>query len=167
MAAIMQTKPDIEMTDELYELGSDQAQEVLDTFLKTEREEFPKVVIGSIELDYSRQSVVDALEHTAAEVEAGRFDEEQRNLWFMRLGYYFGEALCRAKPGLGWGLGDPEYAFVNHPVVLGFAGNEEAPVITICRNLIEAVAEGISPISRIASGVNSWFETAVDSSKAR
>ena len=167
MAITMQTKPEIEMTDELYQLSPAQAQEVLAAFLKTEREEFPKLAIGAIELDYSLQSVADALKHITTEVEAGHLDEEQRNVWFMRLGYYFGEALRQSNSGLSWGLGNPEYAFANHPVIVGFAGSEEAPMITICKNLVDAVAEGISPISRISNAVNSWFGTAVETSELR
>lgn len=112
-------------------------------------------------MDYSLESVIQAAHHIAAQIKAERLDEEQQKLWFTRLGYYFGEALCRARPGLLWGLGDPEYAFANHPVVTGFANDEEAPVIMICRNMIEAVAEGLSPADRIDNGIKLWFEKPV------
>ena len=150
---------EIKMSDQLWELSTEQAQEVLDAFLKTEREAFPALKIGAIDLDYSQESVAQAAHYIASEIEAGRFDEEQQNLWFMRLGYYFGEALCREKPGLSWGLGDPEYAFANHPVVSGFADDEEAPMITICKNMIRSVGEGRSPRTRIDNGIKLWFDT--------
>lgn len=152
---------EIKMSDQIWELNVEQAQEVLDTFLRTERETFPTLTIGSIKLDYSPESVVQAAHHISSEIEAGHLDGEQQDLWFMRLGYYFGESLCRAKPGLSWGLGNPEYAFANHPVVVGFADDEEAEVITICKNMIRSVAERRSPPERIDNGVNLWFETPV------
>lgn len=99
-----------------------------------------------------------ALSYIAVKVETGRLNEEQRNTWFARLGYYLGESLRRSNPALKWGLGDPQYAFSNHPVITGFANDEEAPVITICKNIILSVAEHFSPISRIENGVRNWFE---------
>jgi hypothetical protein len=150
---------EIQMCSQLYELRGVQAQEVLEAFLKTEAEAFPRLKIDSIDLDYSQQSVVEALHHVVTEVEAGRLNEEQRNLWFMRLGYYLGEALRKANPALSWGLGDSEYAFANHPVIAGFADDEEAPVITICRNVVVSVAEGRSPGARIENTVRNWFGT--------
>jgi hypothetical protein len=150
------------MSDHLWELSVEQAQEVLDTFLSFERTAFASLSIDSIKLDYSPASVIQAAHHIASEMDAGHLDEEQQNLWFTRLGYYLGEALCRAKPGLSWGLGDPEYAFANHPAIRGFAGDEEAPTITIIRNMIQAVVEGLSPPTRIDNGVVTWFDKAVD-----
>jgi hypothetical protein len=153
----MMSDNEIKMSDQLWELSTQQAHEVLDAFLNTEREAFLALKIGAIDLDYSQESVAQAAHHIASEIEAGRLDEEQQNLWFMRLGYYFGEALCRAKPGLTWGLGNPEYAFANHPVITGFADNQEAEVIVICKNVIHAVVEEISPRVRIDNGIKFWF----------
>lgn len=154
----MSQDPEIRITDQLYELSRPQAQEVLNAFLGAEAEAFRKLEINSIDLDYSQGSVVKALQYIAQEIEVGRLREEQHNIWFARLGYYFGEALRRADPKLRWGLGDPEYAFSNHPVVIGFTGGEEAPTITICRNIVTSVAEHLSPDSRIENSVRSWFE---------
>jgi hypothetical protein len=150
----------VDANDQLHELSREQAREVLDAFLKTEREAFPDFQFGSIELDFSPRSVELALKHIAAEVETGNLNVEQRDLWFMRLGYYLGESLCHANSKLAWGLGDPEYAFANHPVITGFSNGEEAEVINISRNLVMAVAEGISPPTRIDNGVSFWFEIA-------
>jgi hypothetical protein len=152
---------EMRMSDQLYELTRLQAREVLDTFLKAEAEAFNKLEIDSIVLDYSQQSVVRALRYIAEEVGAGHLNEEQRNIWFARLGYYFGEALRRAKPALNWELGNLDYAFANHPVISGFGNDEEAPVITICKNIIMAVAEHLSPDTRIENGVRNWFEKEV------
>jgi hypothetical protein len=156
------SRDEIRMSDELWELSIEQAQEVLDAFLRVEREAFQSLTIGSIDLDYSPESVRKAVHHIASEIAAGHLDEEERNSWYARLGYYFGESLCRAKPGLTWGLGDPEYAFANHPVVTGFARDEEAPVITICRNLINSVVKGRSPSARIDTAVKSWFSKSAE-----
>lgn len=149
------------MSDELWELSVEQAQEVLDAFLSVGRDVFHSLTIGSINLDYSPDSVRKAVHHIALEVSAGRLEEEHRNLWYARLGYYFGEALCRAKPGLSWGLGNPEYAFANHPVIRGFADDEEAEVISICRNVILAVGLDGAPETRIGNTVHFWFNLPV------
>jgi hypothetical protein len=58
-------------------------------------------------------------------------------------------------------LGNQEYVFANHPVVSGFADGEEAEVITICKNIIHAVVEGISPAARIDNGIKFWFDMPV------
>ena len=149
---------EIRISDQLYELTQLQAREVLDAFLRAEEEAFRIIQIDSIDLNYSQQSVVEALRYITEEVEADRLNEDERNIWFTRLGYYFGEALRRSKPTLNWGLGDPDYAFANHPVISGFGNGEEAPVITICKNIIMAVAEHLSPDTRIENGVRNWFE---------
>jgi hypothetical protein len=149
---------EINPDDQLWELRVEQAQQVLDTFLKTEREAFQTLEIDAIKLDYSSKSVIQTAHHIASEIKAGRLDKAQQDLWFMRLGYYFGESLCRARPGLSWGLGNPDYAFANHPVVKGFTNGEEAEAITICRNIIRSVAEGRFPPIRIDDTIKRWFD---------
>ena len=152
---------EINMGHQLWELSVEQAQEVLDAFLSTERDAFGTWIVDSVHLDYSFSSVVQAVHHIALEIGACHLDKEQQNVWFMRLGYYLGESLRRAKPGLSWGLGNPEYAFANHPVVTGFADGEEAEVIMICKNIVQAVVEGISPPERIDNGIKFWFDMPV------
>jgi len=147
--------------DQLWRLSPAQAREALDAFLKTEREEFPKQNIDSIELNYTYDSVASTLRYLADSVKSGHLNDEEQNLWFMRLGYYFGETLCREKPGLSWNLGIPEFAFANHPVISGFVNDEEAAVISICRNVVLAVALDGAPLSRIDNAVKLWFETPV------
>jgi hypothetical protein len=149
---------EIRMNDQLWQMSRKQAQEVLDTFLVTQREVFPSLTIGSVDLDYSAESVIEAAHYIANQSKAGLLDEEQQKIWFARLGYYFGEALIRAKPQLSWGLGDPEFAFANHPVILGFADGEEGPMITICSNVILAVAYDGVPTFRIDNAVSLWFD---------
>lgn len=144
----------------IYKLSVEQAREVLWAFLRTEREAFKSVSFGKIELDFSQCSVERTLRHVIKEIANGSVGDEQRNLWFMRLGYYFGESLKRANPKLEWGLGDAQYAFANHPVITGFAKGEEAELINISRNIVMAVAEGISPDNRISIAVTFWFDAA-------
>lgn len=155
------TDAEINIADQLFELDVEQAQEILDAFLRIEAATFETLTIPTIDLDYSSDSIIRVAHFVLDEIKTGNIDKEQRSLWFTRLGYYFGEALRRGKPGLAWGLGNPEYAFANHPVVLGFANAEEAPVISICKNMIEAVEEGLSLPVRIANCVRTWFETPV------
>ena len=147
----------IRMTDQLYQLTEQQAQEVLKAFLDAEANVFVGLLIGGVDLNYSERSVVEALRHIARDIELGLLSEEAHSVWFARLGYYFGESLRRSKPNLRWGLGHQDYAFANHPVIIGFADEEEAPVITICKNMVMAVAEHLSPDTRIDKGVRNWF----------
>jgi hypothetical protein len=142
----------------LHELSPIQAQAVLDAFLETEADTFRTLRIGSIDLDYSQESVVAALGFILDEIRTGRLEKREQSVWFVRLGYYFGESLRRGRSELRWGLGNPEYAFCNHPAIVGFPRSEEAEVIAICHNIIMSVADGLSPDSRIENGVRFWFE---------
>jgi hypothetical protein len=151
------TNGEIKLTDSLWELSNDQAQEFLKSFLETEHETFQSLKVDLVILDYSVDSVVNLAHHVVKEIIAGHLDEEQQNVWFIRLGYYFGESLRKFSPRLSWVLGNPEYAFSNHPVLIGFADGMEAPMITICRNIIESVVEGFSPSNRINAGIEHWF----------
>lgn len=146
------------MIDQIWKLSREQAQEVLDAFLITQRAAFPSLKVDSIKLDYSPRSIIKAAYYIVAEIKAGSLDEEQRNVWFTRLGYYLGESMIKVKPSLSWGLGDPEYAFANHPVIIGLENGDEVPVITMCKNFILSVVEGISPYERIDEGIEAAFE---------
>ncbi|WP_147414347.1 hypothetical protein [Sphingomonas gilva] len=145
--------------NEIYRLSEDEAQNVLQAFLEMGRNEFPNMRIDAVNLNFSQKSVSLALRHIAqAELQSG--DDKFFNLWSMRLGYYFGEALCRASNRLSWGIGELNSAFENHPVIRGFGSGEEAAVITICMNVILAVAIDGAPASRIDEAVDHWFEMA-------
>jgi hypothetical protein len=49
---------EIKITDQLWELNTTQARDVLDAFLKIERTTFEALVIPSVNLDYTRESVI-------------------------------------------------------------------------------------------------------------
>ena len=147
-------------SQEICELSVEEAQVVLERFLEVEGEAFPKLKFGDIDLDYSKKSVVDAAHHIVGELNRSRFDEQETDIWFMRLGYYFGEALRQSNPNLSWRLGDPDYSDANQPCIVGFPNKDEAATIRICRNLIGAVVEGISGPERIDKGVEFWFDMA-------
>ncbi len=55
---------EIKMGNQLWELSVEQAQEVLEAFLNTERAAFPSLRIDSVELDYSPESVIQHLLET-------------------------------------------------------------------------------------------------------
>src|SRR5262245_632238 len=136
----MRLNGDIEKSEWLYELSPEQAQAVLDIFLKTSAFALEGLRISSIDLNYSQQSVVSVLRFIMSEIKSGRIVSGLGDMWFERLGYYFGETLRRTRPGLRWSIGHPDYIFKNHPVIAGFDRGEEAPVITICRNVVMSVA---------------------------
>jgi hypothetical protein len=142
-------------------LTQEQAQDVLRAFLSSGRATFESLEMDAISLDYSEESVIQAAHHIATKIESENLDKEQQNIWFMRLGYYFGEALRRAEPQLVWGIGDSEFAFANHPVLIGFPDKQEGPLITICRNMVGSVAEGTAPATRIDKGIKHWFNKLV------
>jgi hypothetical protein len=142
----------------LYELDVAQATEVLATFLDVERSEFATLTIASIKLDYSQQSVGQVLRHIAlTKCKDDQLPETALNLWYMRMGYYFGEALCRAFSHLTWGVGRADTAFEKHPVVTGFRSSVEAAAIMICKNVTLAVAIDDAPATRIDDMVDYWF----------
>jgi hypothetical protein len=58
---------------------------------------------------------------------------------------------------LKWSVGRVDTAFENHPVVSGFRSGVEAAVITICKNVMLAVAVDGAPETRIADAINYWF----------
>ena len=142
----------------IYELSADEANELLLRFLKTGRDTFDELEVDAVTFDYSKESAIALIRHVAAhEVREGPAHEESNNVWYSRLGYYLGEALLRAFDQLRWSVGDSETVFHNHPVVIGFANGIEAAVITICRNMVLAVAVDGAPETRIDNGVNHWF----------
>jgi hypothetical protein len=78
----------------------------------------------------------------------------------MRLAYYFGESLRRTSNHLHWAIGRKNRAQENHPVITGFADKTQAPLITIARNVLNAVAVSGEPFARIDGAVDAWFEAA-------
>jgi len=117
--------------------------------------------IDSIDLDFSRRSVVQAIMHVATiDFRNAALDDSSRNQWYVRLGYYFGESLRRVSNKLHWATGEVDTALQNHPVISGFPSGVEAPVISICRNLIYAVNVLGQPLTRIDVAVQTWFDDA-------
>lgn len=141
----------------VWELNSAEAHELLSAFVRIGQEGVEDWARDRDDLDFSESSVIGLLQGTLEDLQSGSLNEEQTNVRFGRLGYYFGEALIRAKPGLYWSSGNTDFAFANQPVVAGFVGGKEAPTITICRNLVEAILKNLSPPSRIERGVRNWF----------
>jgi hypothetical protein len=146
---------------ELYELTAAQATEVLKAFLATEEAVFRDLRIEGLALDFSRYSVLRLFEHIVTK-EFDRIDinSATNKDWNMRLAYYFGESLRRACDHLVWATGRKNYAHENHPVIAGFENKTEAPLITIARNVVKAVAVSGEPFVRIERAVDFWYEAA-------
>jgi hypothetical protein len=157
----------------LHELAADEAKAVLRKFLDLEKEAIDELRAKrfEVQLDYSQKSVSDFYRFVVTRT-AEQFDEANPfkapdavlKVWFSRLAFYFGQALIELHPDLRWDIGRSETVFHNHPVVTGFAGNLEAPLITISRNVVTGILEGRNPISRIESTVEYWFGLACASS---
>lgn len=146
---------------ELYELSAAQAQEILRRFLELEKQKFAKIKFEGISLDYSKESVINVFYYVMnTKFKPNISNEDERNTWYARLGFYFGESLRRTSSHLKWAVGKGETAFENHPVITGFSDGTEAAVITISSNLIGAVIEDGQPATRINIAVDEWFEAA-------
>ncbi|MBX7248689.1 MAG: hypothetical protein K1X35_06490 [Caulobacteraceae bacterium] len=146
----------ITMDRELIELNADEAREVLRAYLELERRVFAELEIDEIDLDFSKASVIQAIRYVAIN-EFGKISEFDMNRWFAKLGFYFGESLCRSAQGLRWDIGNSETPFANHPVIAGFDSGEEAAVITICRNILLATVRDGARSGRILDAVEYWF----------
>ena len=145
----------------LHDLSQGDARRTLEAFLRLQREVMGVWHIGGIQLDFSEKSLAAALRYVALEEIVNRhIPEPDQNILFARLGYYLGESLRRVSTKLYWNVGNPEWAFANHPVIAGFPDGEEAPVIQICKNVVRAVAEEQSKVDRIDTAIGSWFESA-------
>jgi hypothetical protein len=145
---------------ELYELNVAQATELLNAFLAKEEAVFRELKIEGINLDYSRDSVVQLFEHVVNnEFDRREMKSSSNNIWFLRLAYYFGESLCRTSNQLHWAIGRKNRAQENHPVITGFADKTQAPLIVIARNSVEVVAVDGEPFRRIEQAVDAWFGT--------
>lgn len=150
-----------DLADPLHLLSAERALEVLSLFLSMEAEYFRTIQIGDINLNYSEDSVREVMLYlTRNQLVDHLRNEEMLSIWYARMAYYFGESLRRCGTGLSWGTGDANFAFHNHPVVRGFRTGEEAPVVTICRNVLSAVVFDGRPVGRIEDAVSHWFGAA-------
>src|SRR5438876_6573583 len=92
---------------ELYELNATEANEILQQFLANEREVFRSLKLDSVELDYSKGSIIRLFEYVIANVfDTENVESEINNIWICRIAYYFGESLKRYSNQLTWGLGE-------------------------------------------------------------
>lgn len=153
----MQESQSIIEGKELHELDICQAKEVLRAFIETEERNFSDIIIEDIKLDYSKESVSIFLKYVKKMVITNK---SEMNVWILRLGYYLGESLLRTSGKLRWDIGEPNMAFENHPVISGFRDGEEAPVITVCRNVLLAVSLDNAPDARIDGAMEHWFDAA-------
>lgn len=159
----MAIDPDETMNRELHELSTDEAAEVLAAFLKEEARVFATLHIEGIELNYSKQSVVRLFRYAVDEAQSKKhLNGDPFGFWVLRLAYYFGEALRRASNTLEWGTGDSAYALSNQPVIKGFAKNQEAAMVVICSNLLNAVVMDGEEFRRIERAVDTWFGLAAN-----
>jgi hypothetical protein len=143
------------------QLTKDEARHVLERFLELGREALLYHVPDWAPLDYSRVSQIRLWDKYVERIRAQQLTDEDKDILFVRLGYYFGESLLRANPKLTWGTADPEFAHANQPVILGFPHKIEAAVVIIATNCILSVAEGRSPPDRTERGINYWFDEAM------
>jgi hypothetical protein len=145
---------------ELYELTVAQATELLNAFLTKEEAVFRELKIEGVNLDYSRDSVVQLFDYVVnEEFDKNDVKSSSNNIWFLRLAYYFGESLRRASNHLYWAIGKRGSAEENHPVITGFADKTQAALIMVAQNIVEAVAVDGENFRRIERAVDAWFGT--------
>ena len=152
--------PDLD-NKELYELTTEQATELLHEFLAKEEAVFRELKVDGIELNYSRDSVVEFFKYVLMkEFDKADVKGSSNNIWYLRLAYYFGEALRKASNHLHWAIGRIGSAEENHPVIAGFEDETQAPLIAVARNILVAVAVDGEPFRRIERAVDAWFRSA-------
>lgn len=82
--------------------------------------------------------------------------DEPSKILTLRCAFYLGESFVRSYAELEWGVGDPETAEQNQPVVTGFADGIEMSPMLVCQNLFLRVAvDGASP-EQIDRAVAFW-----------
>jgi hypothetical protein len=147
--------------EELYQLTTEQANAVLRAFLYEEQTVLNSLHLSSLKLDFSKNSLIILFEHCFKELNRmGVTESSYDGLWNLRIAYYFGECLHKISNKLCWAIGNPNFAFANHPVISGFPKKQEAALITITGNLVSAVLFDGQNFSRILDAVNYWFELA-------
>ncbi len=70
--------------------------------------------------------------------------------------YHFGECFIRSYSRLQWGLGNVKYATGNMPVVAGFEGSRELPVLLVLVNLFERRIENPQLQNIFCTAIDNW-----------
>ncbi|MGD9723220.1 MAG: hypothetical protein AB7O59_17945 [Pirellulales bacterium] len=161
-------------------LSADQAQQYLQRFRDVEREALeqmiPSAAVDGIRLEYSVDLLPAVLKWLLTHVHFHyvpipdeepswikqahprgilEYDEDSKSI-VMRAGYYLGECFARL-PGLRWSTGDPRYMGKHMPVIAGFRGGDEMPVLVVVDNVFAGILGGEKPMTRIDSAIDTWF----------
>ena len=83
------------------------------------------------------------------------FDIPSQRL-LMWMAYYLGETFVRSEASLRWGIGSPDYAQCNSPVIKGFSHGLEMPTIMIVENLLRDLIIKSIESNRIEEAVSYW-----------
>lgn len=82
--------------------------------------------------------------------------DEPSRILTLRCAFYLGESFVRTYADLEWGVGDPEIAERNQPVVTGFADGIEMSPMLVCQNLFLRVCVDRAPPEQVDRAVAFW-----------
>lgn len=83
------------------------------------------------------------------------FDETSKSL-ILSAAYYLGESFVRGFPSLSWGIGARDTALQGQPVVGGFRGSAELPVLLVTENLFARVVADEPDGAGIEKATETW-----------
>lgn len=162
-------------------LSRSEARRFLDNFLRVESAGFAllrnEAEKDGVKCDLSLSSIVELLTWLGKNVSStprdpdltlpvwiretdsysrGLFDlTKESSIATMRMAYYFGESFVHQFEPLEWGIGNVNFAQQNQPVVTGFRGGMELPVVMVTENLVRGLSSG-EPPSVAAKAVETW-----------
>lgn len=88
-----------------------------------------------------------------------RFDQASDDL-ILPCAFYFGESFCRTYGPLRWAIGDSRYMQQHQPVVAGFAGQLELPVIIVVHNVLHQMHTSDHSTEPLLTCVEQWSSSA-------
>ena len=81
---------------------------------------------------------------------------EEAKIAYLRIGYFFGEALREACPHLRWALGDKRTRDATSPVVAGFRSGVECNPVIVCSVAMARIHDGRATLGEFTKLFETW-----------
>jgi hypothetical protein len=101
-------------------------------------------------------SVPDWIRSSPSQSRGKKVYSNEATMAFMRMGYFFGEALREVCPDLYWAIGDRRTAYGTSPVLAGFAGGVECNTVIVCSVVMHEVHDGTANLEAFAILFETW-----------
>lgn len=88
--------------------------------------------------------------------------DESSSVLIMRASFYYGESFVRYSTKLSWGVGRPDTALKNMPVVDGFNHELQLPPILIAENIFIDLLSGTKGLDTVRRTVEAWKQKTTD-----